>query len=507
MSELALADDPELIPNTLRLATLGLLVFQLGYQLYVGCVTKTDDANIPKKCTPPTNTKHEYIHAASRIVCSKLNDSRNGSAVPPNRVDAILQYICSLPSVSSMVYNGVEFIPTTRDPIELMPGADVFFRVLQMDDDGKGGHNLIKFELLSDAHNVTHLQAFIDTCVQYAERRARNKLGNQLYFFDQVVERSRGSYRDPLPKDYLVFRKMPFSTTRTFDNVFFEDRDVVRDRLEFFLNRKDWYEAKGIPHSLGIMGFGEPGTGKTSTTKAIANRSKRHVINVHLSDIKTNTQLKHLFYSDEVYVMDSTGRLDTLCIPISERVYVIEDIDAMESVVLRRDATGHSGISAGESLFGGAAANTELNYADFMSSGDLNVGTKLGKPSDSAGSHNNPDPVDLSTLLNILDGTLETPGRILVVTTNFPKRLDQALIRPGRIDLMVEFKKCTREILVQMLNSFYSEQGRQWSMKDFSFDPLLDYKWTPAEVNQILFRHFHDPEAALIVLREPRHSA
>jgi hypothetical protein len=28
-------------------------------------------------------------------------------------------------------------------------------------------------------------------------------------------------------------------------------------------------------------------------------------------------------------------------------------------------------------------------------------------------------------------------------------------------------------------------------------DPSLDYKWSPAEVNQILFRNFTDPETAV----------
>lgn len=37
-------------------------------------------------------------------------------------------------------------------------------------------------------------------------------------------------------------------------------------------------------------------------------------------------------------------------------------------------------------------------------------------------------------LLNVLDGVVDTPGRIVVVTTNVVDCLDAALIRPGRID-------------------------------------------------------------------------
>ena len=39
------------------------------------------------------------------------------------------------------------------------------------------------------------------------------------------------------------------------------------------------------------MFHGEPGCGKTSTIKAIANVGKRHIINIHLSEIKSKEQL------------------------------------------------------------------------------------------------------------------------------------------------------------------------------------------------------------------------
>jgi len=44
------------------------------------------------------------------------------------------------------------------------------------------------------------------------------------------------------------------------------------------------------------------------------------------------------------------------------------------------------------------------------------------------------DKLNLSGLLNVLDGVVDTPERIVVMTTNHPEMLDPALIRPGRID-------------------------------------------------------------------------
>jgi hypothetical protein len=57
--------------------------------------------------------------------------------------------------------------------------------------------------------------------------------------------------------------------------------------------------------------------------------------------------------------------------------------------------------------------------------------------------------------------------------------------------MMLPFKKCNRAILREMSTAFYE---REVSIPE---DPTLDYKWSPAEVNQILFRNFTDPETAV----------
>ena len=44
------------------------------------------------------------------------------------------------------------------------------------------------------------------------------------------------------------------------------------------------------------------------------------------------------------------------------------------------------------------------------------------------------DELNLAGLLNVLDGVVDTPERILIMTSNHPEKLDPALVRPGRID-------------------------------------------------------------------------
>ena len=105
--------------------------------------------------------------------------------------------------------------------------------------------------------------------------------------------------------------------------------------------------------------------------------------------------------------------------------------------------------------------------------------------------------LDLSTVLNVMDGTLETPGRMIIITSNYPEKLDHAFIRPGRIDMIIEFKKANRQVIMEMFLSFYDIKA-----DPSKIDLIDDYKWTPAEVSQIMFKYFSNPDKSLIDLIE-----
>jgi hypothetical protein len=378
-------------------------------------------------------------------------------------MDAVVQYVTTLPAMKSLLsVTQHDYLPNEFEPVTLE--TDVLFKLeeLKVND---GLLELVKFKLYCYDHDVQHLQSFVETCNTEYERRMVNKLGTHRYFFDQMIQTKAKGTQNPLPASHLVYTKSKFTTNRTFKNVFFEERDHVKERVNFFLTRRDWYDAKGIPYTLGFMFHGPPGVGKTSTIKAIANEGKRHIINVQLSEIKTKAQLHHLFFNDEVHVWNGV-QTEKYTIPVSERLYVIEDIDAMGDTVLRREWKKPT-----------PAATKPKEDDPFLSR------EKEEK-----------DVIDLAFILNLLDGTLEANGRILAITTNFPERIDRALIRPGRIDMIVNFKKCNLAVVQEMVRSFYDSD----TVVD---DESLNYKWSPAEVNQILFRNFGNVDAGVEELR------
>jgi chaperone BCS1 len=64
--------------------------------------------------------------------------------------------------------------------------------------------------------------------------------------------------------------------------------------------------------------------------------------------------------------------------------------------------------------------------------------------------------ISLSGLLNGIDGVASHEGRVLVMTSNFPEKLDDALIRPGRIDMRIDFTKATRSQMSELFTRMYS---------------------------------------------------
>jgi len=397
-----------------------------------------------------------------RGTTAQSNTNRTTPAtIYSSRMDAVVFFVTTLPAMKSLLgVTNHDYLPNEFEPVCL--DNDVYFELMDLKVTD-GAPEVIKFKLYCYEHDVQHLQTFVDTCNTDYERRMANKLGAHRYYFDQMVQtKTKGSIQNPLPSTHLVYTKTKFVTTRTFENVFFDQRKQVRDRVKFFLEHRDWYEKKGIPYTLGFMFHGPPGTGKTSSIKAIANAGRRHIINIQLSEIKTKQQLQHLFFNDEIHVFNGANT-EKYIIPVAERLYVIEDIDAMGDVVLRREWKKP-------------------------------VVEEKKKEDDMFDRKEEKDTFDLSFLLNLLDGTLEANGRIIAFSSNYPERIDKALIRPGRVDMIVHFKNCTRAVLKEMVDSFYEQDI---TIPD---DPSLDDKWSPAEAVRILFQNFGDPEAAVAEL-------
>ena len=369
---------------------------------------------------------------------------------------SILDYITTRPNIQSILYANQNFMLNHKTPILINEQEEIYICLL---NDIENATQLI--EIYSYVLNVEELRAFIKKVEYNYTIKMQNKLGDRLYYFNDIStgKINKNDYNKIPP--FVSFTMKPFVTNRMFKNIIGVESKMIERRVNFFKRNKKWYDDKGIPYTLGLLLSGPPGGGKTSTIKCVANEMQRHIINVKLHKHITRIQMENLFFNDTINVLQN-GKSEQFIIPIYNRIYVFEDIDCQENdIVLERKDT----------------------IPEFI---------EKEKPIEDVTQN---EKLSLSCLLNILDGILETPGRIIIMTTNFPKLLDKALIRPGRIDLICEFTKCTNDMIIEFIESFHDiKLNANEKMKIMMLEP---YKYTPAEMTKILFENFDSSEKAI----------
>ncbi len=305
---------------------------------------------------------------------------------------------------------------------------------------------ILTIELISDKLNYQELQEFAyNQNILYEEKERQKSLDKNKYIFICNTI--------PISTDSRIYRKMLHKTYKTFDNLFFEGKKELLKKIDYFNNNIDKYQKLGIPYTMGILLHGIPGSGKTSIIKAISNYCKRHVFVIPTQNIYNASQLINALTQSATVTTSPATDLD-------QRLYVFEEIDCgqWEDIVKSRNLE-----------------KSKFLEDNNIKSNSLELIVK-NKPEEKVEDHKKLT-LKLGEILEILDGMLEFPGRMIVFTTNRVEYLDDALIRPGRIDINLRLDKLNK----LDVNSYY----KLWfgtNIPHNIYKKMHDYKFTQAEI-------------------------
>lgn len=367
---------------------------------------------------------------------------------------------------SSNVNSMFSYSINTNKEIKLLDNIYVKqLNIIDKSNDLKSSIEFYNLSLYSYTLTFNDLRDMISDWLKEYKTFVKEYNDGEYYYFSYIGKK----ITKPMDKNNfdhdIKFESHIFNSNKTFNNIFFDQKDVLIKRLDYFLNHKEEYIRLGIPYTLGLLFYGDPGCGKTSAIKAIANYTKRHIVEIPLSKIKTCGELKRIFFNEII---------NERYVPSNKKIIVLEDIDCMSNIVKKRTLK-----QSKDNETEADDSNKEKETKDDDQELKKEI---LDRLICSKYCEEDEDKLTLSYILNLIDGVLEQPGRILIITSNFPEKLDDALIRPGRIDSKINFSKCSKEIMQQIIEFYYNQP-----IPSSAYTKLTDGQYTPAEVIQSCF--------------------
>lgn len=310
------------------------------------------------------------------------------------------------------------------------------------------------------------------------------------------------------------FKKYLLRDQKTFESLFFAAKPQLLALVDDFLNKAGKFAISGFPQKLGLLLYGPPGTGKTSIIKALSAYTGRHVVSINLRQIGTNQELFDLFFD---LVFHTVGEEMPLKFSFEDVIFVMEEVDRAGNLVRgsaeRQAEMKGSSTQARQSRHGlrhsgapGESDPSELveqlekiammeealakgvvppELAGLCAQAKLSLTSQESKEKQEAADKN--DQVDLQGLLQVFDGVVDSPGRLIVMTTNVdPSLFDQALVRPGRINWCMHLGFIKEpEVMFEMSSHYLQHSPPSREQVAQATALLAGFDFTPATLEQL----------------------
>lgn len=236
-------------------------------------------------------------------------------------------------------------------------------------------------------------------------------------------------YQDYHESDgYTYWEKMITLNKRKLNTIYlpYEQKKKIVDTVNEFFASKEYYKQHGISHNLKILLYGDPGTGKDSIARMIASEWNRNIY--YITGGKDGRFIPNAIVDND----DS----------INHPLYIISDID---------------------------------KYPFLINEPDINLDKEGGKE----------ESIKYKQLygnmLNALDGILSGEDKIIIMTTNHFEKFGDAILRPGRIDLIMEIGHVTPEVFRKYTYDFYGVElpediklkNNKLKISDLQFDVVF----------------------------------
>ena len=292
----------------------------------------------------------------------------------------------------------------------------------------------------------------------YEERRKQRKKGDEkkTFSFNYMIEDSTGKYI-----------KKSNSDEKTIQSVIIDKsiKSGLKDEIEKFIKNKPIYKKFGISYNLGIMLYGEPGTGKSTIAKAIVN-----IIN------SIDDSLVYTLYPD-ISKKDWIDRL-------TNEITGLKNGPDASLNIFNDDDNDESDEYPMVSSFCNNKTTTSATIVIILEDIDIILGANRKDEKTIE------DRQRLSNLLRLLDGQIITQNCIFIATTNRYSELedafDEALTRDGRFDVKCYIGNFDRKMASKMCKYFDTK------LEDVENFTEINYPIKPAHLQNLIMKYILD---------------
>ena len=183
---------------------------------------------------------------------------------------------------------------------------------------------------------------------------------------------------------------------RDINTLFYNEgiKEGILQHIDSYIENESIYTKRNLLHKTGILLYGNPGTGKTSLATALATKYQYDLI---IIDMATFDKL------------DLTTLTNCINSDVKNFVILLEDVDTIYN--LNRDADGNQVADRDEKKI-------------------------------------------INKMLQFLDSSTSPNNVIFIATSNYPDRLDDAILRAGRFDYKVNVGPINEKVAREMCESF-----------------------------------------------------
>ncbi|CAD7701458.1 unnamed protein product [Ostreobium quekettii] len=352
----------------------------------------------------------------------------------------------------------IQIVPPEGIWFDVEPGIEFMKSQHETDNGDNKGKTIVTFTFQSALKDgQSKIDDFVDRALALYKSKMAQKKDTARYLYTPQFSYTK-SPNDEDSKSGMIYKRYQLSEEKTFASFFHPGKEELLRLIDHFANKRGKFAIPGYPHKLGVLLHGPPGTGKTSLIKAVAQYTHRHIISIPLSRVRTNQELMDLVFNQACSVEGDSWNYK---LPFKKTIFVMEDIDAACDVVKRRAGA----VARYEKAAVGPENDPQKD--DEKKGEDDKDGDPPASPSSEKGEAKvytsayldklmaESDDLNLAGVLNVLDGVVDCPNRIVVMTTNHPEKLDPALIRPGRINKQIYLGYLRLEEALQMAEHYF----------------------------------------------------